>query len=350
VPNTNKNTIIFILIGVIIILGAVSIFNNYNNSKNSLPPQMLLSEEEWDFGLVKPDEKPSHIFTIKNEGNEDLILERVKSSCGCVKTTISTKNIKLGKSAELKVTFNTTGYEGKVKKDIHIKSNDPYEPERRITLSIEIEHQPKPIISLSKTEWDIGLLSQGDNPTLTFTIENQGDENLIIDKIDSFEHIKHNIDTPLTVLPEEKYKAVLTYNSNDHELGEFRESIGLYCNDPKKKALSFHVKGYIKEKSEPMVSIYPVGTNLSLAADSEEGAIGRFTMENLGDKSIKIISINTSIDYLVPLRSEFELGSKEKEDFQIVLLKDKAKDEIKGGDESEEYLYLTIALPIKISK
>lgn len=104
-PNTNKNTIIFILIGVIIILGAVLIFNNYNNSKNFLPPQMLLSEEEWDFGLVKVDEKPSHIFTIKNEGNEDLILERVKSSCGCVKTTISTKNIKPGKSAELKATF-----------------------------------------------------------------------------------------------------------------------------------------------------------------------------------------------------------------------------------------------------
>lgn len=237
-----------------------------------------------------------------------------------------------------------------MKKDIYIKSNDPYEPERRITLSIEIEHQPKPIISLSKTEWDVGLLSQGDNPTLTFTIENQGDENLIIDKIDSFEHIKHNIDTPLSILPEEKYKAVLTYISNDHELGEFRESIRIFCNDPKKKEFFFNIKGYCSEKSEPAVKISPVGTNLSLAADSEEGAIGRFTMENLGDKLIKIISINTSVDYIAPLRSEFELGSKEKEDFQIVLLKDKAKDEIKGGDGSEEYLYLTIALPIKISK
>lgn len=231
--------------------------------------------------MVKPDEKPSHVFTMKNEGNKELIIERIRSSCGCVKTSISSKNIKPGKSAELKATFNTTGYEGKMEKDIYIKSNDPYEPERRITLSIEIEHQPKPIISLSKTEWDIGLFSQGDNPTLTFIIENQGDENLIIDKIDSFEHINYNIITPLVIPSEEKYEVVLTYNSNNHELGEFRESIRFYCNDPKKKALFLHLKGYIKEKSDSIVSISPVGIRLNLNSDSEEGLIGKFTLEIL---------------------------------------------------------------------
>jgi len=94
-------------------------------------------------------------FSIKNKADEELILERVKSSCGCVETSISTKNIKPEKSAELKATFNAIGYKGKVKKDIYIKSNDPYESEKIITLSIKIEYQPKPIISLSKTEWHI---------------------------------------------------------------------------------------------------------------------------------------------------------------------------------------------------
>lgn len=40
-----KNTIIFILIGVIIILGAILIYNNFQG-KYSQPPQILLSEEE----------------------------------------------------------------------------------------------------------------------------------------------------------------------------------------------------------------------------------------------------------------------------------------------------------------
>jgi len=44
----------FLLIGVIVIMGAVFIYDNFSRT-NSFPPQMLLSEEEWDFGLVKPD-------------------------------------------------------------------------------------------------------------------------------------------------------------------------------------------------------------------------------------------------------------------------------------------------------
>jgi len=43
---------------------AVFIYDNFSR-ENSFPPQMLLSEEEWDFGLVKPDEKLSHIFFHK---------------------------------------------------------------------------------------------------------------------------------------------------------------------------------------------------------------------------------------------------------------------------------------------
>ena len=109
----SKNKLFFIFIGIIVILGVVLTFT-YIQNKPIKPPRILLSEEEWDFGMVKPNDKPTHIFIVKNEGNEDLIIERVRVSCGCVKTSISTKLIKPGKSAELKATFDTTGYDGKI--------------------------------------------------------------------------------------------------------------------------------------------------------------------------------------------------------------------------------------------
>ncbi len=103
-----KKKIIIILISIVVIIGALLIFYNIQN-KSSQPPTISISEEEWDFGRIKEDESPVHIFTIKNIGREELIISRVRASCGCTATMLSSDNIQPGKSAELKVTFNPVG-------------------------------------------------------------------------------------------------------------------------------------------------------------------------------------------------------------------------------------------------
>jgi hypothetical protein len=343
-----KKKNLFILLGIIIILILV-IFFIYLQNKPQTPPKMLLSEVEWDFGVVKPNEKPTKVFTIKNEGVEDLLIERVRASCGCVKTSISTKRIKSGKSAELTVTFDTTGYDGKVSKDIFITSNDFQEPEKRMRVFVEVEHQPNPIFNLSPTEWDLSLLSRGDKPSLSLMIENTGDKDLVIDKLEVYKHMSYNVTLPLTILPQGKQEIILTYDSTGHELGEVREAIRIFSNDPKKEALSLLIRGYIKEKEDPIISIWPTSLKLNLKTDLKEGVIEKFVLENLSEENVKIISVSTSADFLAPLRSEFNLNSKGKEDLQVVLFKDKALEEIKG-ESSEEYIYITIGLPVKITK
>ena len=141
-----KNIIIFILIVAVIILGSVLVFSNIQNNSSDitqnnsgLKPKILVSEEEWDFGKVIQGEKPIHIFIVKNEGEGDLIIERVKESCACIEVSISTTRIQPGESAELKVTYDTTDYVGKDEKHIHIYSNDPQEPDKRINLYVETE-------------------------------------------------------------------------------------------------------------------------------------------------------------------------------------------------------------------
>jgi len=87
-----KNIIFFIIIVIIIVTGSIVIYGNFS-SKSGRFPQIKISEEEWDFGKVLPDANPNHKFTITNKGNEDLIIERVRASCGCVQTAISTNRI-----------------------------------------------------------------------------------------------------------------------------------------------------------------------------------------------------------------------------------------------------------------
>jgi hypothetical protein len=141
----SKSIIIFFLIGVIIILGGVLVFSNIQNN-SGLQPRILVSEEEWDFGKVIQGEKPTHIFIVENRGEGDLIIERVKESCACIETSISTTRIQPGESAELKVTYDTTDYLGKDEKHIHIYSNDSQVPEKRINLYVEIEELKIPYL------------------------------------------------------------------------------------------------------------------------------------------------------------------------------------------------------------
>ncbi len=343
-----KNIIFFIIIVIIIVAGSVVISGNFS-SKFGRVPQITISEEEWDFGKVKPEMKPNYTFTVTNKGNEDLIIERVWASCGCVQTSISTNRILPGKSAELKVTFNTVGYEGKLEKIIYIRSNDPEVPEKKIKVKVDIEHQFKPKINTPSTEWDMGLISQGDVLNLSFAMENQGDAELIIDKIETYEHIQYNTNLPLKILPKEKFELILIYNSAEHKLGDVREAVRIYCNDPTTESFVIRISGYIKEKEAPEVSISPTEAILDLAADSEEGAIGKFTIKNSGNETVKIISIKSSADYIAPLRSEYSLKSREEQDLHVVLIKDKAREKIEES-KTEEYLYLTIAIPIKINK
>ena len=146
----SKNIIIFILIVAVIVLGGVLVFSNTQNNlsntntnaiqNNSGPqPRILVLEEEWDFGKVTRGEKPTHIFIVKNEGEGDLIIDSLKESCACIEASISTKRIQPEGSAELKVTYDTTDYVGKDEKHVHIYSNDPQVPDKRIDLYVETE-------------------------------------------------------------------------------------------------------------------------------------------------------------------------------------------------------------------
>ena len=146
----SKNIIIFVLVGVIVILGGILVFTNTQNNSstqnnsttqnNTGPqPKILVSEEEWDFGKVTQGEKPTHIFTVKNGGEGDLIIDSLKGSCPCIEASISTTLIQPGESAELKVSYDTTDYTGKDEKHLHIYSNDPQVPDKRINLYVETE-------------------------------------------------------------------------------------------------------------------------------------------------------------------------------------------------------------------
>ncbi|MCD9853559.1 DUF1573 domain-containing protein [Epilithonimonas sp. JDS] len=78
----------------------------------------------FDYGNVKAGADGHRFFTVKNTGDKPLIISEVKPSCGCTTPEWSKDPVLPGKTAQIKVGYNT-GIKGPFNKLIEVYSNDP---------------------------------------------------------------------------------------------------------------------------------------------------------------------------------------------------------------------------------
>lgn len=77
-----------------------------------------------DYGTIKLGTDGHRSFTVKNIGDKPLIISKVQAQCGCTTPEIPTDPIMPGKTAQLKVGYDTT-IAGPFVKIIEVYSNDP---------------------------------------------------------------------------------------------------------------------------------------------------------------------------------------------------------------------------------
>lgn len=94
-------------------------------------------EVSFDFGKIKEGDVVKHKFTFTNTGENDLILENVKPSCGCTALDWPKEPIAPGKTGEIEAQFNSAGKSGPQMKYITLTLNS-VERLERITFSGEV--------------------------------------------------------------------------------------------------------------------------------------------------------------------------------------------------------------------
>jgi hypothetical protein len=88
-------------------------------------PEVEVQQPIFDFGEVLRGQSVKHTFVFKNSGDALLVVDRVKSTCGCTGVLLSEKNIPPGGEGTIKATFNSSRFRGHVEKRILLYSNDP---------------------------------------------------------------------------------------------------------------------------------------------------------------------------------------------------------------------------------
>ncbi len=99
-----------------------------------------------NWGRIVPKTKgqqPAEVFSeviIRNTGNETLVINDIRTSCGCTDAPVDAKEIPPGGSTTMRVGFRLPETSGPVSKHIDISSNDPLVPEKTITLYADVQH------------------------------------------------------------------------------------------------------------------------------------------------------------------------------------------------------------------
>jgi hypothetical protein len=101
--------------------------------------KITFDEPKHDFGKVKQGVALTFIFKFKNDGDERLVIQNVRPSCGCTGASIGDKKeFEKGEEGEIKVTFSTSGRVGAQIKTVVVQSNDPKTPSVVLSFTCEI--------------------------------------------------------------------------------------------------------------------------------------------------------------------------------------------------------------------
>ena len=101
--------------------GKHTIATSTDTSKGN--PVITFDEMVHNFGNVTEGEKVEYSFKFTNTGDKDLLITDASSSCGCTVPDWPKEPLRPGKSAYMKVVFNSAGKSGFTEKEITIKAN-----------------------------------------------------------------------------------------------------------------------------------------------------------------------------------------------------------------------------------
>jgi len=101
-------------------------------------PTITFEHEEHDFGTIQQGDKVVYDFKFKNTGEANLTITSARGSCGCTVPEYPKTPIKVGKTGNIKVSFDSKGKHGETSKTVTFLCNTK-EGNKILTIKANIE-------------------------------------------------------------------------------------------------------------------------------------------------------------------------------------------------------------------
>jgi len=102
-------------------------------------PKAEFESKTFNFGTMKQKSSASYEFVFKNTGKSDLIIRKIKSTCGCTVVNPKETVIKPGQTSSLQAIFNSGTRRGRQNKTVTVITNDPKNSMILLRLTGEVE-------------------------------------------------------------------------------------------------------------------------------------------------------------------------------------------------------------------
>jgi hypothetical protein len=106
-------------------------------------PKVSVEATQLDLGNVVNGEIVGRDLVVRNEGEADLVIKGLITSCTCTEATVTPMTIPAGESGILHIEFDS-GFHGpeltgELIRQVFINSNDPEQPEVKVELNVFVE-------------------------------------------------------------------------------------------------------------------------------------------------------------------------------------------------------------------
>jgi hypothetical protein len=206
--------------------------------------RIKFESDMFEFGSIPRGATVVHAFNLKNTGADTLKITNVKPTCGCTTAPLSSNEIAPGQGANIRATFNSQKFNGRVTKQIYVDSSDPINPYLKVLFSATI-NDPLQIITTTPAEADFGSVAQNAKSQIKVTLLNTDSVkvNLAIVEESAPAIFKAAL-SRTTLAPKESAELIIDL-APQQTAGEIKESITLETTGAKASRFTVPVKTII---------------------------------------------------------------------------------------------------------
>ena len=209
-------------------------------------PKMDVPVKVKDFGVVPQGEKLHATFQIVNDGDQPLVIQAVRPTCGCTVAKFDRK-VAPGRAGLVKATVDTTEFAGPITKSLLVLTNDPQTPTTTLVIKAIVQPYlqvlPRPLVRFN--------VLQGETSTQEVTIVSDRNEDFKVTKVQpSVPFITASV---RKLGPNEliagKYKTqyrVTLKVAKDAPIGPVNASIVIHTTHPHAKTVRVKVYGVVR--------------------------------------------------------------------------------------------------------
>lgn len=126
-------------------------------------PKIYLENKNIDLDTIYHGEVKTVYVIVGNTGDQPLRISHIETSCGCTSAGGNVPVIEPGANDTVSVSFNSLGFDGRIRKEVMIYSNDPSAPMADVNIfgivASELEPVPK-TTAINFGIWPIGNPAQ----------------------------------------------------------------------------------------------------------------------------------------------------------------------------------------------